>query len=124
MERCEKLKHAYGNLRQEHINLIRAHAETKKSLESQEQLLTDITQQLESKNTGSSQQLRNLEVCTYIQLHQLTFKPAFTQSRIHVHSCKFVTYVFTTIYRYMYCYFFTIISQSVELEIILAINYK
>ena len=62
MERCEKLKQAYGNLRQEHINLIRAHAETKKSLESQEQLLTDITQQLESKNTGSSQQLRNLEV--------------------------------------------------------------
>ena len=62
LERCEKLKQEYGNLRQEHINLIRAHAETKKSLESQEQLLTDITQQLESKNTGSSQQLRNLEV--------------------------------------------------------------
>ncbi|KAL5269823.1 hypothetical protein ACHWQZ_G003332 [Mnemiopsis leidyi] len=62
LERCEKLKQAYGNLRQEHINLIRAHAETKKSLESQEQLLTDITQQLESKNTGSSQQLRNLEI--------------------------------------------------------------
>ena len=66
VERCEKLKQAYGNLRQEHINLIRAHAETKKSLESQEQLLTDITQQLESKNTGSSQQLRNLEVGSVI----------------------------------------------------------
>lgn len=62
VERCEKLKQAYGNLRQEHINLIRAHAETKKSLESQEQLLTDITQQLEGKNTGSAEQLRNLEV--------------------------------------------------------------
>ncbi|XP_063683628.1 huntingtin-interacting protein 1-like [Bolinopsis microptera] len=62
VERCEKLKQAYGNLRQEHINLIRSHAETRKSLESQEQLLTDITQQLESKNTGSSQQLRNLEI--------------------------------------------------------------
>ena len=29
VERCEKLKQAYANLRQEHITLIRSNAETK-----------------------------------------------------------------------------------------------
>ena len=33
VERCDKLKQAYSNLRTEHINLIRSSAETKKSRE-------------------------------------------------------------------------------------------
>ena len=31
VDRCEKLKQAYGKLREEHINLIRSNAETKKT---------------------------------------------------------------------------------------------